>query len=572
MTLRHCLPALTSTCGLMALAVFGGPLHAQSIAEERQFVTPWFEDGAATVTKLLSGRFVGDEIADAAVLRTLDGGGLHVARIVEPARFATVLPSVEAHDMAVLKSATASGRDALAVLGPEGLSVLVLSSNGRFEPVDMLGDSWAGATRLWCIEGGSGQSEILGWHPQSAMLLRANWSTSTQSLSWLGALTPELPFVDEVIDLDFGGSGGGREIALVMGEWLSIRNWDGSLFGVPQWIGPDNSPAPGKRMFTALERASGPDALAFHMWSPAHGAFIVGAFNASSAWPSLVMDSAYRGVSLTVSNYDGDGYEDLVLLDATSGDARVARGSASSGLVFDSGFGSVVELSGAACGVNDYSHISAADFDADGDEDLLAMVADGGQRVMVFNALASRVTATLERVPGSRSEVFSVNSQTWSTSLTLAAQVPPTAFDALSPATHLEVVGWFLPNAGQDPLTMQANGSVLAYVPLTPSSSVTNLTLPVSWVSHPLNIDQAALFLSARLVRDVGGARARTWPAATYFYSYSHVNTLALMFHLQREEDTCDGPPVGGGISEGTVGGSTGGGSGGSAPSPTGRP
>lgn len=564
---------VSTTGSLTALLTLGGLATAQSIAVEKQFVTPWFENELASVSKIVTGRFLGDAIADAAALRSTDGVVSHVASIVEPARFANPLASVEAHDIALLRDADGTGHDGLAALGPDGLSVLMLSpTTSVFEPVDMLGDSWMGATRVWCIRGGSGEREILGWHPASAMLLRASWSSATQQLSWMSALAPELPYVNEIVDLDFGGSGSGREIAIVMGEWLSVRNWDGSLFGTQLWIGPDNAPAPGKRMFAALDRASGHDALAFHTWSAANNAFLVGAFNATAAWPSIVMSTTHRGTALVSTDYDKDGYEDLVLLDATSDDVRLARGSASSGLIFDASFGSVIDLIGAACGNNDFGLLAAGDLDSDEDVDLIAMNAITGRRATVFSAVEARVTPGIGRVANSRSTTCGGGGGPCTTSLTLQATVPLEAFAPPLPATHLEIVGWFLPNADNPALLMQGAGSVLAYVAIDESTSEDGLLLPVTWNSNPLDLSTNALFISARFVRDTAiGGREKTWPAATYYYAYSPTGSTALAFHLTIEADVC---PIGGGgsINEGTVGGSSGTGTGGSTQQPTQRP
>ncbi len=565
---------VSTTGSLTALLTLGGLATAQSIAVEKQFVTPWFEDDLASVSKIVAGRFLGDAIADAAALRSVDGVVSHVASIVEPARFANPLASVEAHDIALLRDADGTGHDGLAALGPDGLSVLMLSpTTSVFEPVDMLGDSWMGATRVWCIRGGSGEREILGWHPASAMLLRASWSSATQQLSWMSAIAPELPYVDEIIDLDFGGAGSGRELAIVMGEWLSVRNWDGSLFGTQLWIGPDNAPAPGKRMFAALDRASGHDALAFHTWSAANNAFLVGAFNATAAWPSIVMSTTHRGTALVSTDYDKDGYEDLVLLDATSDDVRLARGSASSGLILDASFGSAIDLIGAGCGSNEYGLLAAGDLDSDEDVDLIAVNAITGQRVTIFSAVEARVTPGIDRVANSRSTLCVEGGGGCTTSLTLTATVPPEAFAASLPATHLEIVGWFLPDASDPALEMQGAGSVLAYQALTPSSSEQSLTLPVTWASNPLSLSTNALFISARFVRDTApGVRVKSWPAATYYYAYAPGGSTALAYHLTVEADACPTGPGGGSINEGTVGGSSGTGTGGSTQQPTQRP
>lgn len=547
----------------LAGALLSVGASAQSIPSEARTFTPWPDTTGPQAAKVVSGRFVDAAILDVAVLQGAALGGA-VALLVEPARFNYTVSSVAAHDMVLVPGAASNGRDGVAILGPEGLSLLLVDdADVGFVAADILDSSWSTATKLWCVTNSSGGRELLAWHPTSATLLRATWSVATQSLAWASAVTPELP-VDDVVGLQFDAPQTAHELVFVMGGWLSVRSWNGAALGAPMWIGADTAPAPGRRMFAALERPGAADALAFHVWSPALSQFLVGAFNASNAWPTVLMGPDYRGSSLAVADYDADHYDDLVLMDAASGDGRLVSGSATGGLVLSTTPGNVFGLDSPSCDVGDFAFVSAGDFDRDEDVDVLALDGESGQRALFSSAVKTQVVPQIGRVAGSRVVVQPpVPGGVLSTSLTLTATVPPAVFDGSSPATHLHITGWFMPDTSVSPPEIQAEGSVLASVALTPSTQLQTLNVPVVWLSNPLVESDAGLYVSARFVRKVGDTYERVWPAATYFYQYTltHIEIPTWVAH---SVGNCD-PIIGGSGNDGTVGGgrpNTGGGDG----------
>lgn len=551
----------------LAGALLSAGASAQSIQSENRHLTSWPGATWPDATKVVAGRFVNPAILDVAVLQGADAGG-EVALLVEPARFNYSVTSVPAHDMVLVPGAASNGRDGLAVLGPDGLSLLLADNvDGDFLAVDILDSSWITATKLWCVTNSSGGHELLAWHPTSATLLRATWSVATQTLSWASAVTPELP-VDDVVGLQFDAPQTAHELVFVMGGWLSVRSWNGAALGAPMWIGADTAPAPGRRMFAALKRPGAADALAFHVWSPALSQFLVGAFNASNAWPAVLMGADHRGASLAVADYNADQYDDLVLMDATSGDGRLVSGSATAGLALETTPGNVLAFDAGLCGVGDLALVSAGDFDRDEDVDVLALDGQTGQRMLFVSAVKTQVVPQIGRVPGSRLVVPpAVPGGDFWTSLTLTATVPPAVFDGSSPATHLHITGWFMPDTTVSPPEIQAEGSVLASVALTPSSQLQTLNLPVVWLSNPLVESQAGLYISARFVRKVGSTYERVWPAATCFYDYGGAPYSALRAWIAESIGSCD---IGGSGNDGTVGGgrpNTGGGDGQPRPS-----
>jgi hypothetical protein len=551
----------------LAGALLAAGAWAQSIPSEARTFTPWPDPSGPDATKVVSGRFVDAANLDVAVLQGAAVGGA-VALLMEPARFNYTVSSVEAHDMVLVPGAASNGRDGLAILGPEGLSLLLVNdADVGFVAADILDSSWITATKLWCVTNSSGGRELLAWHPTSATLLRATWSVATQTLSWAAAVTPELP-VDDVVGLQFDTPQTAHELVFVMGGWLSVRSWNGAALGAPMWIGADTAPAPGRRMFAALKRPGAADALAFHVWSPALSQFLVGAFNASNAWPTVLMGPDYRGSSLAVADYNADQYDDLVLMDATSDDGRLVSGSATAGLALATTPGSVFAFDAGVCVSGEFDFVGAGDFDRDEDVDVLALDGETGRRTLFSSAVKTQVVPQIGRVPGSRLVVTppEPGGDFW-TSLTLTATVPPAVFDGSSPATHLHITGWFMPDVIATPLEIQAEGSVLASVALTPSTQLQNLNVPVVWLSNPLVEFDAGLYISARFVRKVGSTYERVWPAATYFYEYSGIHN-AIPTWVSHSVGGCDA--IGGSGNDGTVGGgrpNTGGGDGPPRPS-----
>lgn len=318
----------TYACLLTALLAGGGLASlapAQTpVTPERRFTATWNESGTLSVERLVAGRFSLNRALDAAALRTLNGV-TQLVELYDPGRLTHVMSSGQSFDdLALVSAATTDGRDGVAALDADGLSVLTITDDDLgFSVVDALGGAWSDATRLWSVRGASGESLLLGWVPEQSTLLRATWSSATQKLSELEQGLDVSAGLQNVLALEFDGELASRELAIVTDQWLYVLNWDGSPQWGPLYLGPDLTPGGGRREFAVAQRAGQLDLLAYVMWSPALGAQLVSGFTAAEwFWSFEVLDTPCR--SLLATDYDGDQRDDLVLIAAGETEARLA--------------------------------------------------------------------------------------------------------------------------------------------------------------------------------------------------------------------------------------------------------
>ncbi len=382
------------------------------------------------VLRCVAGEFTQDARPDAAILV---GGVVHL--VWAPGGY-EALPAIAtgASGLAAVRGIGSLGGDGLVSLGAAGLRKHVFQpSAGTFAETTVGSGAWIGASRL-----GSADLDTAGADDVFAL---TTGGTGVVMLTGLAGASPQetsftLPApANDLRAVDWVGTPA-REIAVLTGTTVTIHRLGGLTVAGFGLAGPVSA-------WTVLRRtATGSERLAFVVRSGGQDVLQVAAHGTALASYPL---GAQGVVTLAARDIDLDGDDDLIATRSSSGHALLLYRQADGSFFLGTGGSGEIDLgAGPAAGDPGTAGIAFADFDGDGDHDLLAPVPALDALSLVENRL---LDAALAR-PGLSARAFVENLDSGAVHVELELQAPAVT---LAGATHVELTAWRQTQAANGP-------------------------------------------------------------------------------------------------------------------------
>ncbi|MBL8752772.1 MAG: hypothetical protein JNK15_05680 [Planctomycetes bacterium] len=511
------------------LAVFAiaAPVVAQGVDLEHKFVT----DLGATLESVAIERVLPARLGDDTEMDVLvvgrEGSQGRLFQIHGPTSRNTVAPIAANNSQivgaTVLRGAAGATRDPIVVLTTGGLTTYqapARSAGGVDYHTPVVASTftgggsgdWIGATSVWSGCNADGDHVVLGPNANGSKIVRAKWSNGTLvSLPTLAVPSA----CRQLSTMDYDGVGE-VEIVLVVGALAVVLDWNTAAVVAYYYLPTADTKVAVSRGEKAPAAHHLRDLLVCH-----GGGYLLatnGGYPMLSPLYFATSSFAASGMAAFEADHAPESRrEDLVLASNSASEVLVLQRNSSAANLFTPQVRSLV------VGVDRPSAplawVAAADFDDDGDGDVVALQSAATTESMLAQVLPG-TASPLTRAWVSINDQLPTGNLT-SFSLPSTVVLPPSYMALIEPTTEtlwIQVVGWVRQNAQT---AASLDGIVLLHQQVSPTLPTgVSLQLPAA-AGLSLVHKQWAMDLQIRLVA-VSGTSRRELPAVWAFASVDH--------------------------------------------------